>query len=134
MSFNIYASLILVGIIQGFIFVGVVLLSKKYRSKSIYFLVALILAFTYSNLQYYLPNFGIISFEKMFSTIWLPLASLIPVLIYFYVILFLFPSKKILVKEKLLFAPFIVFLLFTLVFKIAAALAYKNDSFYAFFF
>jgi hypothetical protein len=133
MVFNIYSSLILVGIIQGFIFVGVVLLSKKYRSKSIYFLVALILGFTYNNLQYYLPNFGNMSFEQMFATIWLPLASLIPVLIYFYVILFLFPSKKIAVKEKLLFVPFIIFLLFTIVFKIARALAYENESFYQFF-
>jgi len=133
MTFNIYNTLILLGIIQGFIFVVAVLLSKKYRSRSIYFLVAVILGLTYNNLQYYLPNFGIISFEKMFSSIWLPLASLIPVLIYFYVILFLFPDKKMLVKEKLLYVPFLIFLLFSITFKIAAAIAYKNDSFYAFF-
>ncbi len=133
MNFNIFNSLILAGIIQGFIFAAVVLFTKKFRVKSTLFLLAIILAYSLGNLQFLLPDIGVISLNKMYNFVYLPWASLIGPLLYFYVVLFLNPSKKIILVEKLLFLPFLVFLLLTIVYRIAFVTDYKNDSFYNFF-
>ncbi len=107
----------LVGAIQGLIFGGVVLLNKKYRSNSIYYLVALILAIVYNTLQYYLPDVGLVSMDNIWGTIYLPIAALAPVLIYFYVVTSIDKDRKISNKEKLLYLPFLIFLLVTIYFK-----------------
>ncbi len=133
LNFNIYNSLILIGIIQGIVFGFVVLFSKKYHSRSTFFLVAVILGISFSNLQYYLSDTGILTNTQMFSTIYLPWASLNPVLIYFYVITFLYPSKKTTLKSKLLYIPFIIFFLLIIPYKIAVVINYSNTNFYYFY-
>ena len=107
----------LVGAIQGIIFGGVVLLNKKYRSKSIYYLVALILAVVYNTLQYYLPDIGLVSMDFIWGSIYLPIASLAPALTYFYVVTSIDRDRKISKGEKLLYLPFMIFLLVTIFFK-----------------
>lgn len=126
MTFNIYNILIIVGIIQGFIFTAVVLLSKKYHSKSSFYLVAIIFCYSIGNLMYILPDIGIMPLLTMYSYIYLPIASIDAPIMYFYVILLLYPTKKILIKEKLLFAPFICFLILTLFFRFRIILGYDE--------
>lgn len=124
MDFNVYNILIIAGIIQGFIFTGVVLFNKKYHAKSTYFLVALIFIYSLGNLMYILPDIGVMSLLTMYAYFFLPLASIIPVIIYFYVMFFLYPSKKITFIEKLLFVPFTVFLVLILFFRLKLILGY----------
>lgn len=118
----------LLGALQGIIFGVVILLSKKYRSKSIYFLIALILSVVYNNLQYYVTDIQWISMETIWLTVYLPIASLAPALIYFYVVTSLDAHRKILRHEKLLFVPFLVFFVSTLIMKIMGALDQITES------
>jgi AraC-like DNA-binding protein len=134
MNFNIFNSLIFAGVLQGFIFVIVFIAAKKYKDRSTFFLLALILVYSLGNLQYLLSSTGLMLVTKMYKYVYLPWASLIPVLLYFYCILFLYPTKKTTFKEKLLFLPFLVFLLFTFIYRTVIIIGYKNDSFYEFFY
>lgn len=118
MNFNIFNTLILLGTIQGFIFVGAVLLLKKYRSRSSYIMVALITAVTLNSLQYYLKDIGNVSYWTLMGTFYIPYATLNCTLLYLYTKTLLMPEYKISVKDKLLFLPFLFFLLMTTVFKI----------------
>jgi len=118
MTFNIYNILIIAGIIQGFIFTGVVFFNKKYHTRSTFFLVALIFCYSLGNLMYIIPDIGVISLLDMYNYWFFPFAAIIPILIYFYVVLFLDPSKKIKLIEKLLFLPFIIFLIIILIFRV----------------
>ena len=86
LDFNIYTILMIVGIIQGLIFTAVVLLNKKYHAKSTLFLVALIFSYTFGNFMYVLPEIGAMPFLKMYGYLYLPLASIDVVLMYFYVV------------------------------------------------
>lgn len=133
MTFNIYNTLIIAGIIQGFIFTVAVLINKKQHARSTYLLVAIIFSYSLGDLQYVLPDIGAISLKKMHSFIYLPIVSLIPVLIYFYVVLFLYPLKKIEFFEKLLFIPFLIFLVLIIICRIGIILGYDNESFLIFF-
>lgn len=133
MNFNIYNSLILAGIIQGIIFISIVIFSKKYKNISTYFLITLIGACVYNNIQYYLSDTGILTPEQMFGTIYLPIASLSPVLIYYYVLKFLKPKKTLSKKNKWLLIFFVFFTISIIPYKIAVAIDYKNNAFYLFY-
>jgi len=133
MNLNIYNLLVIMGTLQGFIFSGVVFSLKKYKSRSNYYLALLILVFSLSNLQYFISDSGILSMADMYSYIFMPWGLLIPVLIYFYTELFMFPEKKFSFKEKLLFVPFFIILISTLVFRIGRILNFNNQGFEAFF-
>ena len=134
MNYNIFNSLILAGVLQGFIFVIVVLSAKKYKTKSTFFLLAIILAYSLGNLQYLLSSIGLMPNTEMYKYVYLPWATLTPVLLYFYSVLFLYPTRTTTSKEKLLFLPFLVFLSLTLIYRTAIIIGYKNDSFYVFFY
>ena len=118
----------LVGAIQGILFGGVVLLNKKYRSNSIYYLVALILAVVYNTFQYYLPDIGLVNMDFIWGTIYLPIAALAPALIYFYVVTSIDKDRKVSNKEKLLYLPFVIFLLVTIYFKTLKVLGRLDES------
>lgn len=133
MDLNIYNSLFLAGIVQGFVFVFVVLFSKKYRTKSIYFLTALIFMLSVSNLNYFLSDARIITAKQLYLYFYLPLASIIPPLLYLYVRTFLYPEKNITLGEKLLFIPFVIFLLLTIAFRVGKLAHLDSPSFEAFF-
>jgi AraC-like DNA-binding protein len=130
MNFTIFNSLILAGIIQGFIFVAIVLSSKKYRYKSILYLVTLILAYSLSNLEYLISDIGLISYVNMYSYLWIPFASLLTPIFYLYYSYYLNPSKnKILIFEKLLFLPFLIFLTLTIIFRIGIIYEFEFFTF-----
>ena len=67
LNFNLFNSIILAGIIQGFVFGLAVFLSKKYQSPGIKYLVALIVVFSLNNLQYYLQDSGLISSTALYG-------------------------------------------------------------------
>lgn len=109
MDYNIYNSLILAGTIQGFVFGFIILVQDKYKSKSNYYLIALIVSVSLNNLQYYLRDINLISWDAFIKFFYLPYASLNPTLLYFYVFTFLLPEKSFKTWEKLLFLPFVLF-------------------------
>lgn len=133
MDLNIYNSLFLAGIVQGFVFVIVVLFSKKYRGKSNYFLTGLIFCLSLGNLNYFLSDAGVISVDQLYTYFYLPLASIIPPLLYLYVRTFLYPQKKVALGEKLLFLPFVVFLILTFIFRIGKLTGVTQPEFDTFF-
>ena len=132
MNFNFYNSLILAGTIQGIIFSVVVLSVKKYRNRNLKFLVAMILCGAYNNFQYYLRDAHIINSDEFFKTVFLPIASLVPALLYFYVKVLLYPEKKISLRSKFLYIPFIFFGAAILSYKIAVMVGYENETYYNF--
>ncbi len=84
MNFNIWNTLILTGVIQGFIFGVIVLTNKKLRSRANFFLVGLIVSYSLSNLQYALYDFGYYTEFEFYDTIFLQWALLIPSFLLFY--------------------------------------------------
>lgn len=133
MDLNIYNSLFLAGIVQGFIFVFVVLFSRKYRGKSIRFLTALIFCLSLGNLNYFLSDAGIITVDQLYLYFYLPLASTIPPLLYLYVRTFLYPQKAVNRKEWSLFLPFTIFLVLTFAFRIGTWMGVDRPGFETFF-
>lgn len=117
-NLNIYNCLIIAGIIQGFIFSILVFYNKKYRSTSTLLLGSLVLAYSCGNLQYVIPDVGLMGLIPMYLYVYLPLAALIPVLIYMYVYHFLNPEANIAFHEKILLIPFFAFLLLILIFRV----------------
>lgn len=128
MNFNIYNIIIITGIIQGFIFTGIVCLVKKYHSKSTYALAAIIFSYTIMNSIFILPDLGIMSHSNMYLYYFLPLASTFAPLIYLYVIFFLNPYKQISVKTYLLFLPFSLFFLGIMFFRFSLLLGYFSNE------
>lgn len=118
MNFNIFNTLILVGIIQGFIFGVAVLLLPKYRNRSNYFLVALIISVTLNNLQYYLKDISVLDYRQLMSVYYIPFATLNCTILYLYVKSLLFPEDRMSRSDRLLFVPFLFFVLVTSVFKV----------------
>lgn len=107
---QVYNGLIIAGIIQGLIFAGVVLFSPKHRNTSNYYLVALIISFSYNNLQFFLMDSGIVSSSVVYKTFYLPTASLNPALLLLYVYTSFEPEINWGRKLKWLFIPFLIFL------------------------
>ena len=127
LNFNIFNSLILAGVIQGFVFGVVVWFSKKYKSRSNYILAALIVVYSLSNLQYYLQDVGLFTYEELFRSLHMPWADLTPALILFYVSSFLHPKAKFKNKELLVFLPFIFTLITGIFYKVLVRIDNKSD-------
>lgn len=126
LNFNIFNSLILAGIIQGFVFAFIVFSSKKYKSTSTLFLAAMIFCFSINMSQYILVDTKIISNQQLFSYFHIQWALLTPVCLLFYGISLLNPDKKIKFKEKLFFLPFLIGLLLSVIYKILVAINFQN--------
>ncbi|MEO6347351.1 MAG: helix-turn-helix transcriptional regulator [Aquaticitalea sp.] len=118
MDFNIYNTLILFGTLQGFIFVGVVFLSQKFKSKSNFHLALLILVVALNSLQYYFQDIGLISYRELMDIYYVPYATLNTTFIFGY-LASLLNSEKFKRKIKWLFLPFIFFFIVVTGFKIA---------------
>lgn len=130
MNFNLFNSIIFAGILQGFIFALIILLSKKHKKKSTLFLAGLIISFSFNNLQYYILDTKIISNDSFYNCIYTPWCLIIPVFTFLYICKSLHPEKKISAKQKLLLIPFIIGFLISLAYKILIAIDYKNDALY----
>lgn len=123
----------LVGGIQGIVFSVIVSFSKKYQTKSLFFLAALILCISLNNLQYFLLDSKIININQFFGLIYIPVATLSMVLYFLYVKFFLFPEEKMTGLNKLLFLPFIIFFGLTLFYKIILAFGLLTSGLTSFF-
>jgi AraC-like DNA-binding protein len=105
--FNIFNSLILAGIVQGLIFGIVVSSSKKYRDTGTLILAVLIVAFSLSNLQYYLANTHLVKNRYLYGITWTPFQLAMAPLIYCYGLKLLHPEKRISnTRIAWLFMPF----------------------------
>lgn len=105
---TVFNNLMLLGAVQGFIFSGIAFYSKKYNSRSNFFLGLLILTFSYNILQNYLVVSNIFSSDDYFSVFYIPFTSVFLVLFYLYVKLFLYPERKLTQGDKFLFLPFLI--------------------------
>lgn len=118
----------LVGIIQGLIFVLAVSTSKKYQSESTTYLLMMILAFTVNNLEYFINDSQLVSVRFFFDYLYIPVASLSAVFFYFYVRQLLFPEKRITKKLRLLYLPFLLFLIASIIFKCLMAIVPSGNQ------
>lgn len=126
MNFNIYNSIILAGVIQGLLFGVVVFMSKKYKNKSVYILASIIVIYSLSNLQFYVQDVGIISYDDLLNYYYIPWGNLVPVLFYFYVISYLNTQHKFSPIYYALFLPFIISFLLAVIYKIGIILDNKS--------
>ena len=108
----------LAGGMQGIAFTIVVLLSKRYRSESNFYLTALIAVFSFNILEYYLLDSGLISRNTFYRYCYIPVANLIPVFLYFYTLKLIFPEKRITRRQKFLYFPFVFWMVVFFVYKI----------------
>ncbi|MCF6280237.1 MAG: AraC family transcriptional regulator [Flavobacteriaceae bacterium] len=128
MNFNIFNSIIFAGVIQGLVFGAVVFLSKKYKSKSVYFLTTLIILYSFNNLQYYFVDIELINYEELFKSFYFPWVEFTSPLLYFYVVTYLFPEKKINPKSKWLFSLFGLHFIISSTYKILVRVESKTDG------
>lgn len=133
MYYNLLNILLLIGAVQGLLFAVIITFSKKFKSKSNFFLGLLILGFSLNNLQYYFLMADLIRPNTFFNLIYLPYASVNMVFYYFYVKTFLYPNSQIRPKEKLLFIPFLFFLTMVILYKGINAMGMMSSRFEDFF-
>ncbi|MEL6811615.1 MAG: helix-turn-helix domain-containing protein [Bacteroidota bacterium] len=133
MNFNIFNSLILAGVIQGFLFGGVWLFNKKYKGRSTNFLIALILVYSLSNLQYYLLDVGAVTNRQFYSYLYIGWPLLMPVLLLFYGLLLIDPDRAITPRQTLLYLPFAGGLILGLIYKFQVVILEKDPDFSKFF-
>ena len=132
MNINIYNSLILAGIIQGFIFIIVVSLSKKYNHEIIRYLMALVLCITLENLQFLLVDIKVINYDILYNYLYFPYTSIAPVFLLFYgqSLLQLNKNKHI---YKWIFLPAILLFIYYTIIKIIMFFDLNEGIFYAVF-
>lgn len=121
MNLNLPQVLILIGILHGLVFTGVVLFHKKYQSKTNAFLAFTVLSLVVSNTQYWLLNVGGISVEKFIR---IPIETLSLPFFYLYVTSYLGKRIKSIYKVFLLL-PFVVSICFIM---IGSHIIYENFS------
>ena len=121
------------GVVQGFLFGAFYLSSVRYRSRANFYLAALILIFSYNNLQYFLDSADIISTKQLYNYFYIPVASLLPVLIYNYVRKLIPKGKKRRYNYKILYFPFLIFFAVATSYKIGKALGFGGSQYYTFF-
>lgn len=93
--FNIVNSIILGGIIQGFIFGYIVFTSKKYRAPATFLLATLIVVFSLNNLNYYLASTWLVKNRYLYGITWTPGQLIMGPLLYLYGLKILYPEKSI---------------------------------------
>ncbi len=132
LNFNIFNSLILAGIIQGFVFALIWLFNKKYRAKSTYYLIALIGIYSLSNLQYYLLDIGLFDPALFYDLYQVPLSLCMPPLLLLYGLTLLSKNTFATRKPWLLFLPFAITMCLALYYKYQL-LINKEESGYSIF-
>lgn len=133
MNFNIFNSIILAGIVQGFVFSGVVFFSEKYRKAPVYFLSILILTFSLNNLQYYLQDTGLITSKTLFDYIWIPFQLIGGPMLLYYGLKLLHPEKPLAKWAKMIIIPFAIGLLLATYYKLHKAIFGDSDALTGFF-
>ena len=118
LNFNVYNSLILTGIVQGFIFVIIVFGSKKYRTPSTLFLACFILSFSLDNLQYLLEDIGLLTDKQLFIYWFIPFELLSGAFFLLYGLYLINPLRTAKKRDCYVFIPFITGLLMTIYYKV----------------
>ncbi|NMH27257.1 helix-turn-helix transcriptional regulator [Flavobacterium silvaticum] len=122
MEFNIFNFIVLMGVIQGFIFGVVVGFSKKYKAPSTRLLALLIVAFSINNLQFFFVDAGLMDSRVLYGIFWIPEHVLLGPLLFAYGFRFLYPQIPLTKKQIFwLLLPFILCLICSTYFKIAYA-------------
>jgi len=118
----------LIGAIQGIVFALIVFFSKKFKSKSNYFLALLILCFALNNFQYYFWEKGLINGDFFFAYIYFPFATLSMAFFYLYVKFFLYPKKRFKSNLWFFFIPFIIFFGSSVYYKMGNAMDLLSEN------
>lgn len=132
MNFDLYNGLVLAGSLQGLIFTAAVLLQKKYRAASNYYLTGVILTFALDNLQYLLVDSGTASMHTFITGFYLPFALLTPVFFLQYGRLLLNLGAVTGRAQYALYAPFALAFAGSTLLKIFAPDAYAYTYFTAY--
>lgn len=111
----------LLGAIQGFIFGGIAIFSKKYKSKSNFFLGLLLITFSYNILQNYLVVADFFTKDEYFLFFYINFAPVFLPLYYLYVKFFLYPNAELTKWNYLLFLPISIVLVESIFEKIGFA-------------
>ncbi len=124
-NLNIYNIIILMGILQGFVFSFAILFTKKYYSKTNSFLAYTVLSLTFSNLQYWFLDSKLADYIHFFGILRIPCELLMIPMFYLFVKYYL--EKEISKKQKmLLYLPFIVDLFFQIIISINTEIFYDK--------
>jgi hypothetical protein len=114
LNLNIYNIVILMGILQGFVFSFSILFTKKYYSKTNSFLAYTVLSLSFSNLQYWFLDSKLSNYIHFLGVLRIPCDLLMIPMFYLFVNLYL--EKEISKKLKiLLYVPFIIDLFFQII-------------------
>ncbi|WP_298346637.1 helix-turn-helix domain-containing protein [uncultured Algibacter sp.] len=116
MNFNVFNIIILIGIILGFLFSLIILFNKKLNTKTNRFLILTILALSFSNLQYWFIDTGLIPRYKYENNtiLFIPFEFLI--LPFFFLFIKSYLNRKIdELKSIYLFIPFVLSIVYLLV-------------------
>lgn len=132
MNFNLFNSLILAGCIQGFLFALIWLFNKKYRSKNTYYLIALIIIYSISNLQYYLLDIGVFDPVDFYNLYVLPLSPVMPALLLLYGLTLLKRENFITKKPWIPFIPIGFVMGLTIFYKLQIFLKIKEPEYSVF--
>jgi AraC-like DNA-binding protein len=84
LNFNLFNSIILAGVIQGFVFGIVVMTNKKFRNPTNNLLAWLIVVYSLSNLQYYLIDIELFTRHEFYASIFVQWALLMPAILLYY--------------------------------------------------
>lgn len=92
-----------------------------------YFLVTIIVTYSFNNLQYYLVDIGFINYDEFYRNYYFPWVEFTPALLYFYVVSFLFLEEKISRKSKWLLSLFGLHFLVSVLYKILVRVESKSE-------
>ena len=120
MTFNLYNSLMLAGIMQGVVFALIVLSSKRYRTASTVLLAGFILSFSLDNLQYYLEDVGLITEAQLNEIVLFPFSFLSGGLLALFGPAFINPQWRWRRKHLWAFAPLLAAFIYTTAYKLLA--------------
>lgn len=113
MNINIFNILIISGVVHGLIFSTIILLSKKYRSKSNMYLAFVVLFLSLNNLYYWFID-TLLSFEiDCYECYYIPFKLLVLPFFLYFIISFLGVRKY--KHLNLVFIPFVIFTLLKIV-------------------
>lgn len=127
MSTNFFNTLILLGVLQGFIFSLLILILKKYRCKLNFILGLLIFLLSAHNLQYYILDTNLINENSFYGYIYIPIVLFLSPLYYYYISFFLFPKRKLLRIDYFLNVPYLIILTTVIVLHLLYIIGYEKS-------
>jgi len=112
---NIFILFMLIGSVQGLFLASILVLNKRFKKKSNVYLAVFILAFSLSNLHYIARAIGVIEAYSWLNYLTFPWTFLIPIVFYFFIKYLLNPDHELTKRERWLYLPFLIQVIFHLV-------------------